>query len=216
MSNSNYANRVNMIKANRDRLIAQASAQNGTVSKSVGADCTAMLKGAGMFSFTESVSTALDRAIGEGSANGLFQSVNPKVSKRAVQFVAAIVEKNYLKIDRTTAKAVYAMHLAGTYALNRDAITSLVTNKPCASVNTRGVSSRTLSALFKGDVKSTTVHTQVSRSFGASGFLQQLGATFAPNEHNATITLNREHTLVKQFIALIESGTVGQLESMGE
>lgn len=173
-------------------------------------------KRASAFEFTAAVSSAVD-AWGIDTRAIFATDRNPKVIKRFIQFVHGVNAKDYKAIDKTTAKILYAMKLAGSYALTTDALAYIVSGakKPDAtSPETRGVSTRVVSRLF-GHVGMTTAPTQISRSVGENGFLQLAGATSAPaGKQNREYVLNTEHPMVRAFFATLEGATDAQLDAL--
>jgi hypothetical protein len=140
---------------------------------------------------------------------------NPTVPYRFAQFVNAMHAGTHKQIDLTTARALLALRDAGG-SLNRDALGYVLTGKARADgVNSKGVSLTKLDHIV-GRVDRGTVETQLSRSFGSTGFCTALGMTVAVGARNADVTVNAESTLAKRFYALIDSATEAQLREMGE
>lgn len=166
-------------------------------------------------------SAAIDKQVNDWGidASGIFSTtVNPKVTKRFVQFVGAVQRKDYSKIDRTTACILLGLHLAGDFPLTADALYEIGTGGKVKSegmsADRRGVSVRYVSRLV-GAVSPKTIDTQLSRSVGKNGFLQLAGATTGePGKRNQSVTLNRAHPMVKAFIEMIDRATEGQIDEM--
>jgi hypothetical protein len=173
-------------------------------------------KKASVFEFTLAVSQACD-AMGVNTDAIFATDRNPKVVKRFVQFMHGINAKDYKAIDKTTAKILYAMRLAGEHALTTDALAYIVSGRvrPTSEApETRGVSTRVVSRLF-GHVGATTAPTQISRSVGENGFLTLAGAvTSDAGKVNRPYTLNAAHEMVARFFAVIEGATDGQLDAV--
>lgn len=173
-------------------------------------------KRASAFEFTEQVNATVD-AWGIDTTAIFATDRNPKVIKRFVQFVHGVNARDFKSIDKTTAKILYAMRLAGDFTLTTDALAFIVSGKlkpDATSPETRGVSTRVVSRLF-GNVGLTTTPTQISRSVGENGFLQLAGATAAPaGKVNRSYTLNAAHPMVSAFFATVEGATEGQLDEL--
>lgn len=172
---------------------------------------------ASVFEFTPAVNAQID-AWGVDTGAIFATDRNPKCIKRFVQFVHAVVsggDEGARNVDRTTAKILYAMKLAGDYSLTTDALAYIVSGKikpDAVSPETRGVSSRVVGKLF-GSVGVTTAPTQISRSVGDNGFLQLAGATSAPRgKQNRAYALNPGHPMVCAFFAMVERLTDAQIE----
>lgn len=143
---------------------------------------------------------------------------NPKATMRFIQFIGAVRHENYAQIDRTTACAILALHLAGDFDLTTGALREIATGGKVKTEgmgeNRRGVSTRTVARLI-GTVGEGTIETQLSRSVGARGFLQVVGATSGePGKQNRPVKMNRTNPLVVAFIALIDKGSEAQIDSM--
>jgi len=213
MQNSNFSTRVATLTANRDRLQAAQLAKTGQVG-AAGGDIDGMFK-VGKTHFTQSVSDQID-AWGIDGTKIFSPSVNPKVSKRAVQFVGAVQSQQYGNIDRTSACIVLALHLAGDFDLTTEALGEIATGgkiRAGGGAERRGVSVRTVARLV-GSVGMGSISTQMSRSVGKNGFLNACGATVGEPGRNHTVKLNREHPMVKAFINFIERGTESQIDEM--
>jgi len=173
-------------------------------------------KKASVFEFTAAVNTAID-SYGIDTAEIFAADRNPKVIKRFVQFIHGINARDFKSIDKTSAKILYSMKLAGDHALTTDALAYLVSGsikEGKVSPESRGVSTRVVSRLF-GVVGQTTAPTQISRSVGDNGFMQLCGMTSAPKgKQNRAYVLNLDHALVKEFFAVVEGATDGQLSEM--
>jgi hypothetical protein len=210
-ANKNFAPRVAALKSNFERL----QAKNG---ESAGADLHAMLNDENSpFFFSEKINAQVDTW---GIETGAIFSptVNPKVTKRFIQFVGAVQRSEYKSIDRTTACILLGLHLAGDFALTSGALWELSTGGKVRAEgmgeNRRGVSTRTIARLV-GAVGVNTIGTQLSRSVGKNGFLQLAGATTGePGKTNQSVTLNRTHPMVIAFIKMIEGATESQIDAM--
>jgi hypothetical protein len=204
-SRARFADRLSTLRAHR------LAASSADLAKILGQG-----KKASVFEFTQSVSSACDD-MGIDTAQIFATDRNPKVIKRFIQFVHGINARDYKSIDKTTAKILYAMRLAGEHALTTDALAYIVSGKvrPTSDApETRGVSTRTVSRLF-GHVGATTAPTQISRSVGDNGFLQLCGATSADRgKVNRPYTLNAAHPMVTRFFAVVEGATDGQLSEI--
>jgi hypothetical protein len=202
---STYAQRIEALRAHR------LAATSDDMSKVLGGG-----RKSSVFAFTEAVNAAVDR-FGIDTSAIFATDRNPKVIKRFVQFVHGINARDFKAIDKTSAKVLYAMKLAGEHTLTTDALAYLVSGsvkEGKVSPETRGVSSRVASRLF-GSVGQTTAPTQISRSVGDNGFMQLAGMTSAPKgKQNRAYTLNEAHPLVREFFAVIEGATDGQLSEM--
>lgn len=213
-----YIARITSLTANLARL------QDKSESPKAGNDIVLML-GKGKQGenhatyFSESTNAYINLHCQADLVDGIFAiGINPKVPKRFVQFVNAVSAGDYTKIDRTSAKGIYALMLAGEFSLCRKALAALVSRyqREGVSENTRGISMMTLSKLFKGDVGANTVETQISRTFGENGFAQQAGLTFGnPKTQNREFWVNLDSPLVKRFESLIQKATDKQIESIG-
>jgi hypothetical protein len=212
---SNYKARVNALQSNLDRLVSAQIAKTGTQG-AAGKDIEVMLSAKNTpTQFTESVSAQID-AWGIDGEKIFSPSVNPKVSKRMVQFVAAVQGKTYKNVDRTSACIVLALHLAGDFNLTTEALREIATGgkvREGGGADRRGVSVRTVQRLL-GAVGTGTIDTQLSRSVGKNGFLNASGATTGEPGVNHTVKLNRSHPMVQAFISMIDGATSGQLDEM--
>lgn len=202
------------VQALRDNL-ARLQARNGD---DAGKDLEKMLTDErSVFFFSEHVNAQID-AWGLDVSQVFSPSVNPKVTKRFVQFVGAVQRGEYKNIDRTTACILLGLHLAGDFPLTADALWSIGTGGRVktegVSPETRGVSTRTVARLV-GSVSHRTIGTQLSRSVGKNGFLQLVGATKGePGKVNQVVSLNRAHPMVTAFIDMIGKATEGQLSEL--
>lgn len=213
MSNT-YTTRRAAIAANLARLQEK--------NPDAGADCLAMLgeSKAGdksPFYFSEDVNAQID-AWGLNVDAVFSPSVNPKVTKRFIQFVSAVYRKSYGKIDRTTACILLGLHLAGDFPLTSGALWEIATGGKVKNEgmgeDRRGVSVQTIKRMM-GAVGVSTVGTQLSRSVGKNGFLQLVGATAGePGKVNQSVTLNRAHPMVTAFINMIDKGNEGQIDEL--
>lgn len=187
-----------------------------------GADCLAMLgqskkgENSNVF-FSEAINAKID-ALSLDVGAIFSPTINPKVTKRFVQFVGAVTHEDYSEIDRTTACILLGLHLAGDFPLTSGALWEIATGgsvkQEGMGEERRGVSVRTIKRMM-GSVGVSTVGTQLSRSVGKNGFLQLVGATFGePGKTNRPVTLNRAHPLVTSFLTMIEKGTEGQISEM--
>ena len=205
-----FTQRIESIKSNAARL----EAKSGTVS----ADCRAMLgfaKNASPFELTESVNAQID-AWGVDTSKIFGAHINPKVTKRFIQFAHGISARSYANIDLTTARILVALQLAGDYKLTTDALAYLVTGRVGAdktSPETRGVSTRAVGKLF-GKVGLTTAPTQISRSVGENGFLTLTGAVNAGKGQNRDHALVHTHPMVRAFVNVIAAATDAQLDEL--
>lgn len=208
--NNTLTQRIESIKLNAARL----ESSSGTVS----ADCRAMLgfaKNASPFELTASVNAQID-AWGVDTSKIFSPNINPKVTKRFIQFAHGISARSFKNIDLTTARILYAMQLAGDFKLTTDALAYLVVGRIGAdkvAPNSRGVSTRVLGKLF-GAVGLTTAPTQISRSVGENGFLTLTGAVHAGKGQNREHALSTLHPMVRAFFACVEAATDGQLEEL--
>lgn len=171
---------------------------------------------ASVFCFTEAVNAAVD-TYGIDTSAIFAADRNPKVIKRFVQFMHGVIARDFKSIDKTSAKILYSMKLAGEHALTTDALAYLVSGsvkEGKTSPESRGVSTRVVSRLF-GSVGQTTAPTQISRSVGDNGFMQLAGMTAAPKgKQNRAYVLNESHPLVREFFAVVEGATDGQLDEL--
>lgn len=141
---------------------------------------------------------------------------NPKAIKRFIQFVHAIDAKQYKQVDLTTCTILYALHLAGDNPLTVDALHYIGAGLKSGKISpeTRGVSRQTVQKLF-GRVGLSTIPTQTSRSVGANGFLQLVGATVGePRKPNQSVRLVNTHPMVTAFFDLMNKASQAQIDEM--
>ena len=203
----NYAIRIDAIKG----LNARLREANGKGSK----DCDAMLKSTGKFAFTETISKKID-SMGLNVDAIFSPNINPKVTKRFVQFMGAIAHDDVKMIDVTTATIIYALHLAGDNPLTIDALHYIAggLKEGRISPELRGVSRMKVNKIF-GRVGLSTVPTQASRTVGKNGFLQLVGATTGePGKQNQKVSLNNSHPLIVAFHNAMNKATEGQIAEM--
>lgn len=217
--NTTYTARVESIKKNQKRLQEK--------NAEAGGDCVAMLglsptrgKTGGKnspFYFSEQINDQIEKW--ELSVDPLFSAtINPKATKRFIQFIGAVLHRQYGQIDKTTACILLGLHLAGDFPLTSDALWEIATGGKVRSegmgADRRGVSTRTVKRLI-GAVGVSTVGTQLSRSVGKNGFLQIVGATWGePGKRDQVVKLNRSHPMVIEFINMIERATEAQITEM--
>lgn len=210
---STLASRIASIRANGDRLALNSGKQSDDVNAMLGG-----CKKASPFELTASVNAQID-AWGIDTSVIFSDSINPKVTKRFIQFAHGISARDYKNIDCTTARIIFALQLAGEYKLTTDALAYMVCGRVKAdavSPNTRGVSTRALAKLFDR-VGLTTAPTQISRSVGDNGFLTLTGAVFAPRGvQNREHAIDPHHSMVRAFFACINAASDAQLEDMTE
>lgn len=209
-----YAARLGMLRDMRARLQVKSGPDAGK-------DIAPMLgesKGGenNKFAFTQSTSDAFDH-LGIDPAPVFDPARNPKAAKRIVQLVNAMVAGDYSRIDTTTAVIMYALQTVGESSLTTDALHYLAAGLKAGKVSpeTRGVNRSNLTRLF-GRVGLSTVATQASRTVGARGFLQLIGATKGePGKTNQSVTLNHAHPLVVEFMHMMNEATQGQIDALG-
>ena len=132
---------------------------------------------------------------------------------RFVQFAYGLQVGEYKSIDRTTARGLLALRDAGG-KLSRDALDMILTGKVRGTdlpPNTRGVSLTRLDSIV-GRVGRGTSPTQISRSFGRTGFARALGVTGGEGRE---IALNMGNPVTARFFALIDGATDSQLRDIG-
>lgn len=208
--NATYTARKNALTANLKRLQEK--------NPEAGKDVIAMLYSeTSPFYFSEAINKKID-AWGIDTSGIFNDKVNPKVTKRFVQFVGAVHHEQFKDIDRTSACILLALHLAGDFPLTTGALWEVATGGKVRSEgmgeNRRGVSVRTVARLV-GAVGVSTVGTQLSRSVGKNGFLNFAGATTGePGKVNQSVTLNRENPLFTAFLDLMSKATEKQIDEM--
>lgn len=167
------------------------------------------------YAFDASVNAAIDR-MGIDTTQIFATDRNPKVIKRFIQFVHAIIARNYKQIDNTTATIIYALQLAGDNPLTVDALHYIGAGVKAGRIapESRGVSRLAVNKLF-GRVGLSTIPTQASRTVGKNGFLQLSGATVGePGKQNAVVKLNRAHPLIVAFDDCMNRATETQIDEM--
>ncbi len=179
--------------------------------------CNAMRDENRIYGFTQKTANYLAQSgLTEVKLSAIFPEsgkINPTVPYRFTQFVNALHAATYGQIDRTTARALLALRAANGQPLNRDALANLLTGRvkiEGVCPNTRGISITGLDKLV-GRIGRDTVETQLSRSFGESGFCGVLGMTESKGKTNFSVSVNPENLYVKRFYALIDGATKGQL-----
>lgn len=213
------SNNTPTVEAPADTFAQRLSALKGHRLAATSDDMHKVLGGgrkASCFEFTASINATID-AMGIDTASIFAPDRNPKVIKRFIQFVYGVNAGDFKAIDKTSAKILYAMKLAGEHALTNDALAYIVSGKLSTgktAPESRGVSTRVVARLF-GSVGQTTAPTQISRSVGDNGFMQLCGMTAAPTgKQNRAYVLNEGHALVKKFFATVEGATEGQLDTL--
>jgi hypothetical protein len=168
-----------------------------------------------VFQFTAAVNEAIDR-MGIDTTQIFATDRNPKVIKRFIQFVHAIIALDYKQIDNTTATIIYALQIAGDNPLTTDALHYIGAGLKAGRISpeTRGVSRLAANKLF-GRVGLSTIPTQASRTVGKNGFLQLAGATTGePGKQNQAVKLNKSHPLILAFDACMSKASAANIDEM--
>jgi hypothetical protein len=168
-------------------------------------------KDAGRFALTDATVEMLARWGLSDDRIATFCALPVKAQKRAIEFAGAVSAKDFEKLDSVTAAGLCALSLVGE--CKTEALFYAATRKGSEST-TDAIKGQTegFAQIHKliGRVGGTTAPTQISRSFGKSGFVRFFDACEGI-AREGSLSLNKNSRMVRSVAGLIASATDGQL-----